>query len=78
MLEKFPDALLANDDILFFKEDFSNITFFGGEMDIFSVDLDKINLDDVNFYEDIPKLLFMSDFWLGVINLKNTKHLKKI
>ena len=23
-------------------------------------------------------LLFLSDFWLGIVNLKNPKHLKKI
>ena len=23
-------------------------------------------------------LIFMSDFWLGIVDLKNTKHLKKI
>ena len=47
LLEKFEDALLANDDILFLDKNFS-------------------------------KLLFMSDFWHGAINLKNAKYLKKI
>ena len=28
MVEKFPDALKANDDIVFFNEDFSKVTFF--------------------------------------------------
>ena len=28
MFEKFHDALLVNDDILFFHEDFSKATFF--------------------------------------------------
>ena len=53
MLEKFHDTLLANDDILFFNEDFNTVTFFVNEMDILVVDLDKINLDeDNNFDED--------------------------
>ena len=44
---------------------------------ILSVDLNKINLDDVNFDEDDPlKLLLMSDFWLRVIDLNNENHLK--
>ena len=40
MLEKFHDALLANDYILFFKEDFSKVTFFATEMGALSVYLD--------------------------------------
>lgn len=42
LLEKFYDALFANDDILCFLEDFGNITFFVYKMGIFSADLDKI------------------------------------
>ena len=51
MLEKFNDALFADDDMNFVNEGFNNVTFFGGEMGILSVDLDKINLFDVNFAE---------------------------
>ena len=48
-------------------------------MDILGADLDKIILeDDDNFMKMILILLFMSDFWLGIINLKNAKHIKKI
>ena len=55
MFEKFYNTLLANDDILFFEEDFSKITCFANEIGILGVDLDKINLDDNNnFYEDDP------------------------
>ena len=46
-------------------------------MSILCVNLDKVNLDDdKNFPKMIPKLFFMSDPWLGVINLKNAKPLK--
>ena len=31
----------------------------------------------INFMKMILKLLFMSKFWAGVINLKNANHLKK-
>ena len=34
--------------------------------------------DDNNFIKTILKILFMSDFWLGVINLKKAEHFKKI
>ena len=30
----FHDSLLANDDILFFDEDFSNVTFYAIEMEV--------------------------------------------
>ena len=54
-LKKLHDSLLANDNILFFDEDFSKVTFYANEMGIFGLDLDKINLnDDNNFYEDDP------------------------
>ena len=55
ILEKFHDALLSNDNILFYGEDFSEVTFFANEIGILGVNLDKINLDkDNNFYEDDP------------------------
>ena len=64
ILEKFHDALLTNDDILFFDEDFSKDIFYANNMGILGVDLHKINLDDDNdFDEDDPgTIIFMSDF----------------
>ena len=48
-------------------------------MGIIGIDLDKLNLDDHNFFiKMFLELLFMSGIWLGIINLKNPKHLKKI
>ena len=61
-----------------FNEDFNKVRFISNQRHILAVDLDEINLDEGNhFDEDDPDILFMSDFWLGVVNLKNTKHLKK-
>ena len=51
------DALFSSDDILFFDEDCNSVTSFGGEIGILSVDLDRINLDDVNFHEDDPETI---------------------
>ena len=48
ILEKFHDALLANDDMLLFNEDCSKVTFFADEMGISLVDVDKMNLGDNN------------------------------
>ena len=36
----------------FFLVNSVNVTFFGDEMDILSVDLNNINLDDIDFYKD--------------------------
>ena len=47
--------MLANDDILFFDEDFSNVTFYAIEMEVLGAYLDKINLgNNYSFYEDDP------------------------
>ena len=42
-------------------------------MGILNIDLNTFNLDD----KIILILLFSSDFWLGILNFKNAKHLKK-
>ena len=55
----------------FFDEDSGDFTFCCDEMGILSVNLNNINLDN-NFDEDNPDTI-----WLGIVNLKNAKHLKK-
>ena len=53
MVEKFDNASRANDDILFYNEDFDKVTFISSQRHILAVDLDKINLhNDNNFDED--------------------------
>ena len=48
-------------------------------MHILAVDLNEISLDeDNNFDEDDPDTIVNVRFWLGIIYLKNVKHLKKI
>ena len=49
MIKKAYDALFANDDIIFFDEDFGSVTFFDNEINTLCVDLDEINFDDVYF-----------------------------
>ena len=78
MLEEFDKDLLANDCILFLNEDFNKVTYIANQKHIPAVGLDKINLDnDNNFNKMILILLSMLDFWLGIVKLKNAKHLKK-
>ena len=50
MLEKFHDALNASDGV--FDKDFSKITFFANQMGILRVDLDKINLNNYNNFQE--------------------------
>ena len=64
---------------MYFSEDPSDTVFSCNEMGILSINLNNINLVDTNYDEDDEdeKLVFIPDFWLGILNLKNRKHLKK-
>ena len=76
LLEKFDHALDTNDSILFYNEDLDKVTYITEQRHILAIDLDKINLDhDNNFDEnDLDTVIH----WSGLVNLKNAKHLKKI
>ena len=78
MIKKLFTDLYADKNILYFDEDFGNFLFNCNEMGIFNTDLNCINLNDNHFDEDILVLLFMSEFCFGILNLKNTKQLKKL
>ena len=47
-------------------------------MGILCVDLNSINFDDSNYNKNEPESLFMSDFWLSIVNLSDVNHFKKI
>ena len=64
MLQKFNNALLANDNILFLNENFNKFTIIANQRHILAVDLDKINLDNDDF--DGDKKNFMALFMDGV------------
>ena len=55
-----------------FDEDSGDSVFNYNEMGIVNIDI-NINLDD-NLEEEDP----VSDFWLGILNLKNAKNLEKV
>ena len=64
--------------ITLFNEDFNKFTFFANEMDIFSVDLDKTNLDDDKSFDKYnPEITINVRLLVWVINFKNEKHLKR-
>ena len=74
MLEKLDNDLHANDDILFYNEYFDKVTFIANQRHIFVVDLDIIILIMIIILmKMILILLFTSDFWLDLVNLKNFK-----
>ena len=77
MFKKLDHVLRANDDILFNNKVFDKVTFIANQKHIFAVDLEKKILI-ILFMKMILIPLFISDFWLGLINLKHAKHLKKI
>ena len=53
IFHKLDNALHANDDTLFYDEDFDKVTFIANQRHILVVDIDKNNLDnDNNFDED--------------------------
>ena len=76
MIKKLDDVLLSNHDIIFFNEDSNYVTFFSNEIGILSVNLNKINLDDVIFDEDDPETIINLRLLLGIIDLHKVKHLK--
>ena len=51
------------------NEDFNNVTFFSDEMGILNVVFITLTLKMLILMKMILKLLFMSDIWLGVIDL---------
>ena len=55
MLEKRCNAFFINNNIVFFDNNFGRVTFFANEMGILSVDLDKVYVDVVNFFENDPE-----------------------
>ena len=78
MIEKLDDVLFSNDDIVFVNEDSDNVIIFSDELGLNTIYVNDDNLDDDILVKMILKLLFMLDLWLGVINMKNARHVKKI
>ena len=78
MLEKLDNALHANDDILFYSEDFDKVFFIAFQIHILATDIDKNNLDnDKDFNEDDPDNIIRVRLLAWVVNSKNAKYLKK-
>ena len=61
MIKKLFTISYADENILYFGEDFGNVVFNCNEMSIINVHLNCINLHDSNFDEGDPDTI-MSDF----------------
>ena len=70
-------TLYADENMLCFNEDFGNVVFNCNEMGTLHVDLNCINLDNNNFDENDPDTIIHVRLFVGILNLKNVKHLKK-
>ena len=78
MVKKLHNPLFTDDDILFFKRDSANVTFSSDETDVFSVDLNNINFDDVNFDEDDPETIIHFRILAWYNRFKQRKDIKEI
>ena len=73
MIKVLFTALYVDEKILYFIDDSGNVIFSDDEIGIHNVDVNDINLNKMKM---ILILLFLSDFCLGISNLKSAKHLK--
>ena len=75
---KLDDVWFSRDDIVFVNEDSDNVSLFSDDLDLNTIYVNNINLDDDILVNMILKLLLMLDWWLGVTNVKNARHVKNI
>ena len=77
MIKKLVTALYADTNILYFNEDSDNAVFSCNKWVFLVLILIISTLLIPIMMKMIQKLLFILDFWLGILNLKKVKHLKK-
>ena len=71
-------SVFSNDDIIFGDIDSDIVTFFSNGIVLNSIMLNNVNLDDDNLHNCNPKTINILNLWLRIINISNTKHVKKI
>ena len=59
MIKNLFVALCAEENILYFNEDFDNAIFNCNGMGILNMDLNNINLDDTNYEENDPDIIIL-------------------
>ena len=69
--------LFADENMLFFDKYSDHSTFTTGEKGVLCVNLNNINLDDANFYEDDPIIIIYIRLLTWHNKLKQRKAFKK-
>ena len=77
MIQKLYKVSFVDDDILFLDKGSDNATFSIGEMGIISVDLNNINPDDLNIYENDTKTIIHACLLVCHYSYKQNKALRK-
>ena len=70
-------SLFADEKMLYFNEDSSDVTFCCNQMGILSVNLYNINLDDTNYEEDDSDAIVLIRLLAWHIKSEKRKALKK-
>ena len=76
MIKELFTALYANDNLLYFSEDFFNVNFFCNQMGDLNIDLNDNNLDK-NIDEDNPDTNILIRLLAWHIKFEKRKTLKK-
>ena len=69
--------MYADENILYFNEDSSNVVFNCNGMGILNIDLKNINLNDINYEEDDPDTIILIRPLAWYIKFEKRKTLKK-
>ena len=77
MIKKLYSALYADENILYFNEDFGNLVFSCNKMCILNIYQNNINLDN-NFDEDDPDTIILIRLLVWHINFEKREVVKKI
>ena len=75
MVKDLDNAAFFNYHIVFVNANSGNVTFFSDDLRLAIVDLNNVSLDDNS--ETMLKLLFKLDLWFSVIDIRDTRHVKK-
>ena len=77
IIKKRPTSLCADDNILYFNEDSSDVIFSSNEIGILSIDLNNINLENSNFDEDDSATIILVRRLAWHVKFEKRKALKR-
>ena len=77
MMKILSTVLYADENILYFNEDSSNVVFNSNGMGILNIDPNNINLEDTNYNEDDADTIILIRLLAWNIKFEKCKALKK-